>query len=237
VNAAAVDGAVALTYAIFGGPPVLDADLAKKANDKDTAKCQLEMLKRANKLENTVLKEVNKAKKRALKDEAVSSDTALEAELQAVFSSNSKINRAQKMLVRRVDRKCASLQLPPDPIFPGKCSDGEPGLGQVEACAIAAARCEACSMINAFDDLNLDCDQADDQTANGSCPLVEYDSADVGLKTNADCFPASVPDSAPDSAKLCVALANSAPNMLFTYQDYKGLPEDCKPIVHPECRW
>ena len=51
--------------------PVLDADLVTKADNKDTARCQLEMLKRANKLENTVLKEVNKAKKRALKDEAV----------------------------------------------------------------------------------------------------------------------------------------------------------------------
>jgi hypothetical protein len=31
------------------------------------------------------------------------------------------------------------------------------------------ARCEACLKINAFDDLNLDCDEADDQNANGSC--------------------------------------------------------------------
>ncbi len=44
-----------------------------------------------------------------------------------------------------------------------------PNLGDVEACAIAAARCEACVEINAFDGLDLDCDWADDQTANGSC--------------------------------------------------------------------
>jgi hypothetical protein len=43
-------------------------------------------------------------------------------------------------------------------------------LRQVEACVIEAARCEACVKINVFDDLNLDCDQADDQTANESCP-------------------------------------------------------------------
>jgi hypothetical protein len=235
VNAAAVDGALMLAYAIFGSPPV-DADLATKADDKDTAKCQLEMLKRANKLENTVLKEVNKAKKKALKDEAVSSETALEAKLQAVLSSNSKINRAQRMLAKRVDRKCAALPTPPDAIFPGECSEGDPSLGGVEACVIAAARCEACSKINAFDDLNLDCDQADDQTANGSCPLTAHDRGDFDRKTNADCFPASVPDSAPDNAKLCVALANSAPDMPFTPADYQALPEECKPIVLPECR-
>ena len=37
-------------------------------------------------------------------------------------------------------------------------------------CVIAVARCEACLKINAFDALNLDCDQADDQIANRSCP-------------------------------------------------------------------
>jgi len=166
VNAAAVDGALALSYAIFG----LDANLATKADSKDTARCQFEMLKRANKLENTVLKEVDKAKKRALKDEAVGNDTALEARLQAVLSSNGKIKRAQRMLANRVDRKCAALQTPPDVLFPGACGEGDPSLGEVEVCVIATARCEACGMINAFDDLNLDCDQADDQAANGSCP-------------------------------------------------------------------
>ncbi len=50
---------------------------------------------------------------------------------------------------------------------------GASNLGDVEICVIAAARCEACSKINAFDDLNLDCDQADDRLANGSCPFVD----------------------------------------------------------------
>jgi hypothetical protein len=170
VNAAAVDGALALTYEIFGGPPVLDDSLVTKADNKETAKCQLEMLRRAGKLENTVLKEVNKAKRKALKDETVNSDAALEAKLQAVLSSNDKIGRAQDGLVKGVDRKCAVLQVPPDTIFPGTCGEGNRELNEVEVCVIEAARCEACLKINAFDDLNLDCDQADDQTANGSCP-------------------------------------------------------------------
>jgi hypothetical protein len=165
VNKAAVEGALALTYAIFGDPP---ADLFTKADDKDAAKCQLEMLRRADKLENAVVKEVNKAKKKALKDEAVDSRAALEAKLRAVLSSNKKISRIQKRLVKGVDRKCAAPQAPPDTIFPGDC--GDPNLGEVEACVIAAARCEACLKINAFGALNLDCDQADDQNAtNGSC--------------------------------------------------------------------
>jgi hypothetical protein len=168
VNEAAVGKALWLTYEIFGFP-VLDADLVTMADSKDTAMCQFEMLKRANKLENTVLKEVNKAKKRALKDEAVGNDTTLQARLQAVFSSNRNINRAQNMLASGVDKKCSTLQAHPDEIFPGRCSEGDPNLGQVEACVIAAARCEACLKINPFDAVNLNCDQADDQTDNESC--------------------------------------------------------------------
>ncbi len=72
--------------------------------------------------------------------------------------------------MKLVDKRCDALQVAPDTIFRGSCGEGSPDLGQVEACVITAARCEACLKINAFDNLNLDCDQADDQTANGSCP-------------------------------------------------------------------
>ena len=168
VNAAAMDGGLWMNYEIFGGPPVSDSDLFTNADNKDTARCQLEMLKRADKLENTVLKQINKAKKQALKDESVDSKAALEAKLAAVLSSNSKIVKAEEKLVTKVDKKCAALQASPSTIFPGSCADSS--LSAVEDCVIAVARCEACLKINAFDDLDLDCDQADDQNANGSCP-------------------------------------------------------------------
>jgi hypothetical protein len=236
VNAAAVDGALALTYAIFGGPPVLDDNLYTRDDDTETAKCQLEMLKRADNLENTVLKEVIKAKKKALKDETVDSAAAIESELQAVLSSNDRITRTEDRLVKGVDRKCAVLQAAPDTIFPGGCGEGNPNLNEVEACVIAAARCQACLKINAFDDLNLDCDQADDQDVNGSCPAADGEGGvNHQQLTNADCFPSSVPDSASQWAKTCIALANSAPDMVFTPADYQGMPEECKSIVLPEC--
>ena len=170
VNTAGVSGALSLLYTLFGGPPVSDADLFTKADNRDTAKCQFELLKRTDKLESTVLKEINKAKRQALRDEAVDSQAALEAKLLVVLSSNNRISRTQDQLVSGVDRKCASLLAPPGTIFPGTCGAGNPSLSEVEDCAIAAARCEACLKINAFDALNLDCDQADDQdNGNGSC--------------------------------------------------------------------
>jgi hypothetical protein len=171
VNAAAVNGAQALTYKIFGAPSVDDADLSTRAADKETARCQLEMLKRAGKLEYAIFKQAYRAKKRALKEETVNSDTALEEKLRVVFSLNYKIDRVRDKLVNGVNKRCAALQAPPDTIFPGyDCGALNPNLGEVEACVIAAARCEACLKVNAFDGLGLDCDWADDQDdVNGSC--------------------------------------------------------------------
>jgi hypothetical protein len=190
---------------------------------------------------NTVLKEINKAKREAIKDEMVDSDAALEAKLQAVLSSNDKINSAQRMLLNGVDRKCAALPTPPDAIFAGECSEGDPSLSEVEACVIAAARCEACVMINAFDDLNLNCDRADDQTANGSCPMRAVGSGAAGGSgglTNADCFDfqTCAAESTNTWATACCSMAKANPDMLFTPADYQGMPDDCKPLVNPICR-
>ena len=171
VNLAAVNGALALTYEIFGDSPVLDADLVTRDANRETARCQFEMLRRADRLETTVVREVNKAKRRALKDEAVNSEAALELKLQAVFSGNDRIKRARDRLETRVNKRCADLQDPPDTIFPGyDCAKPNPNLGDVEDCVVAAARCEACVKINAFDALHLNCDEADDGAPNGSCP-------------------------------------------------------------------
>jgi hypothetical protein len=169
VNSAAVAGALELTYDIFGGPAVLDDDLVTKADNKELAMCQFEMLRRADLLESAVLKEINKAKRRALRDETVDSAAALEAELQTVFSSNDKIQRLEDRLVKQVDNTCDALQVPPATVFPGQCADGNISLREIEVCVIEAARCAACLEINAFDDLSLDCDLADDQSNNGSC--------------------------------------------------------------------
>jgi hypothetical protein len=167
VNSAAVGGALALVDAIFGDP-VNDAALVKKAISKGTASCQLEMLKQADRLEDTILKEVNKAKKIALKDVTVTHRTALEEKLETLFSSSDKIGEAGEALETGVAEKCATLQ-DPESTFPGACASAN--LDAVGRCVKAAARCEACLEMNAFDGLDLDCDQVDDEEPNGSCPL------------------------------------------------------------------
>jgi hypothetical protein len=62
------------------------------------------------------------------------------------------------------------------------------------------------------------------------------DQCVAGNMTNSCCFPTSVPDSASTNEKLCVGLATSRPDMPFTPDDYRGLPEECKPLIDPKCR-
>ena len=70
----------------------------------------------------------------------------------------------------REKEKAEEEETPAEELFPGACSDVDSQLGEVEDCVRAAARCEACLKINAFDGLNLDCDQLDDfDPLNGSC--------------------------------------------------------------------
>ena len=64
----------------------------------------------------------------------------------------------------------------------------------------------------------------------------EGDGDEDGELTNADCFPSSVPASASTNQKLCVGLAKSRPDMAFTPEDYRSLPEECKPLVNAKCR-
>jgi hypothetical protein len=160
VNENAVEGALALTHTIFGGPPVQDADLATKAGDKERARCQLGMLKQASKLEETILKELNKAKGDALERGTVDSASALESVLIVALTRvpitkvQEKLKKAEERLKKRVGKKCASLQ-DPGAAFPGACAD--PDLSVVEDCVIAAARCQACLKIEAFDGLSLPC--------------------------------------------------------------------------------
>jgi hypothetical protein len=168
VNDAAVAGPIDLIHAIFGNP-VDDAPLLTIDADEATARCQMAMLTQAGRLEETVLEELNRARKRSLQGPVVDSAEALEVALAAVLLSNGNVTYQENQLYERVDEQCGTLGALPSAVFPGACADVD--LGVVEDCVIDAARCVACSRINAFDGLALDCDQWDNQVLDGSCPV------------------------------------------------------------------
>ncbi len=174
VNQAAVAGASALADEIFGDP-AQDADLFRQADDKSAAACQSEMLKQASKLEQRIVKEILKAKKSALRDGRVDRASALEATLiialtrEPITKVQERLEKAEEKLKRGVDKKCGGLG-PPNAIFRGDCGDGDPSLADVEDCVIAAARCQACSKIEAFDGLDLPCSRLSGGDPFSSCP-------------------------------------------------------------------
>jgi hypothetical protein len=77
------------------------------------------------------------------------------------------VSKAKEKLVKGVERECR-LVPDPDVMFPGGCAD--PDLGDLEECVIAAAQCQACLTFNTSSGLDLDCEQLDDGSANGTCP-------------------------------------------------------------------
>jgi len=82
-----------------------------------------------------------------------------------------------------------------------------------------------------------DDDDDDDEDGDDDDPKKKTEVAgdDRGL-TNAECFPSKAPADAPQIAKTCVSLANSAPAMIFTKADYQGMPDQCKFLVASHCR-
>ena len=167
VNGAAVLGPQRLLDDIFGRP-LDNSVLITKADNKETAACQLEMLKRADKLEDTILKEVVKAKKTTIKDPAVNTEEELETALGRALSSSKKITNTKQQLRDKVSKKCVNLAPAAVPAtFPGECTGLD--LDTVEECVIAAATCVACKKINIFDALEINCDLLDNQADDGSC--------------------------------------------------------------------
>jgi hypothetical protein len=163
VNSAAVLGARALVEALFD-KPVDDADLFTKGQVKTSAACQLAMLKEGDRVEKTAVKEVTKAKKKALKKDGIAGAVELTAVVAQALTGNSKIQKREAKLKKKVDKKCGELSPPFITPFPGHCGLGAT-LGEVEDCVIREANCLACWKIKTFDALNLDCNGL----TGGSC--------------------------------------------------------------------
>ena len=168
VNDAGVEGPIDLFHTIFGDPAADNVFLIGKAN-KDSAKCQTDMLKQGDKLEDVVLKELVKAKEDAIKLDTVNSSATLGAAIALQLSSSPKIAKQEDNFLKKVSKSCSSLQVAASMAFPGICADDDPAV--LTDCVIAAARCVACVKMNEFDGLTMDCDLGDNNAADGSCPL------------------------------------------------------------------
>jgi hypothetical protein len=142
-----------------------DADLAIRTDSREVA-CQGKVLALSDKYLDVLLKEAIRIKKDALKAGADTS-VALEAAIDAGFGDAEKVLRAASRLVAGADQKCAGVA-DLGAVFPGAVAVGVTP-GAISEHAIERARCRACRLVNAFDDLALDCDTIDEGAPNASC--------------------------------------------------------------------
>lgn len=134
------------------------------AADKAGYRCQTRVVKAVNKLYATHIKQFNRCKKAGLK--AKTSPITGTAMLNScVFADpKMKITKAQVKLLTGIQKKCATTT---DPLPGGVCSGlNDSGLS---FCLEKRVRCAVCLTTRASDGLTIDCDDFDDDVANGSC--------------------------------------------------------------------
>ncbi|MGI9432631.1 MAG: hypothetical protein ACR2PQ_10475, partial [Myxococcota bacterium] len=177
-------GAVAATLAaeqwaliarLYGGD--LDAALVP---DRDGARCQSEVLRRATRFQDAQWRAVIRASRRAL-DAGVADADAYARELLDARGGDPKVASALRQIEAKVGRRCPTSDAARD-LLPGRCADS----ANLTACVAAAASCSFCRSLGATTELPLACDTYDDGQENQSCsdlgaPLfVAVDGNDAG---------------------------------------------------------
>jgi hypothetical protein len=162
---------------IFGAD--LDAAIVSEDTDGDGAKCQQEVLKRANGVLDTLWKEALGHKKDVLRGDErltgtpgtlVGTDAELAAELIAYVLADprGKIAKAATQLSDKATQRCAGATTPLAQLFPGVCA-GATDVAALAICVAQRATGRFYASLAAFDGLAIDCDLLDDGLGNLSC--------------------------------------------------------------------
>jgi acetyl esterase/lipase len=187
-GSAARDSALALIADILGP----DLDLTVVVADPDLggdpkgSRCQIEAMKRTQRVYDNLWRFALKAKKKALdgKDRLtggdleapVGSTLELQAEVLAFLATNKRAviaaGRDEARLRVRVQNRCNAAADPPTTpmadLLPGKCG-GAADWDTLSTCLIERARCRFCEASHAVDGASLNCDGFDNGVVDLSC--------------------------------------------------------------------
>ena len=159
-NATALAAATGLGDDILAQP----ATIVRAAGDKDGARCQAEILKRATKLLDVSWKEAMRGIDDALAAGAEPGPDVAAAAGSALTAS-AKRQKAELQLASKGAKKCEAVSAPL--VFRGVCSAAS--AAEVAACAADRVRCRLCLALTDLHGLPFDCDAFDDAAANLSC--------------------------------------------------------------------
>ncbi len=177
VGSAAAAAGRGVAADVFG--PDLDAAIVSADVDAAAAKCQQEVIKRANGVLDTLWKEALRHKKSVLRGDdrltgasgtAVGTDAELSSELIAYVLADprGKIAKAATQLADKAAQRCATATTPLPQLFPGVCGAAA-DLAALTTCIAQRATGRFYASLAAFDGLTIDCDLLDDGLANLSC--------------------------------------------------------------------
>jgi hypothetical protein len=171
INTAAQNEAINVAYDLFG--IMIDPAIIACEADKPNCKCQDAVVKNAGKIFNTKVKQYLKCKKEKgkagisaatdLQDCITGAGTPKASSIAA--DGKGKIAKKLTKLGADIGKKCSGV--PATNAFPGECS-GQGG-DDLRDCVDAIVECHVCFMLNAMDNLNVDCDLFDDGLSNLSC--------------------------------------------------------------------
>jgi hypothetical protein len=158
-----VDKDVDLIHAVFGTDLDSVVVVSDKAvpGSKDAAKCQAAVAKAIGKCQDAKLSSFNSCKKGGFKAGTITDAGTLEAECMTPDIPDGKGKIGKKCAGFDLAKKCSGTDN--DALFPG-CAPGVDA-----ACLDQKVECEVCKALNALDGLSRNCDEFDNDSADGSC--------------------------------------------------------------------
>jgi len=177
VGSAATAAARGVAADVFG--PNLDAAIVSDDVDADGAKCQQEVIKRANGVLDTLWKEALNHKKDVLRGDdrltgvagtPINTDADLSVELIAYVAADprGKVAKAATQLSDKAAQRCATAGTPLAQLFPGTCGAAA-DVTALATCVAQHVTGRFYGSIAAFDGLDIDCDLIDDGLTNLTC--------------------------------------------------------------------
>ena len=141
------------------------------STEKADTSCQLEVVKRANKVVDVTRAAAAKASKNILKGKgapAPNTPAALGDQVRAALDADNKIAKAGDQLAAKVGKKCEGTPTALATLFPASC-DTATTAAELATCVETTARCGGCVQAAGSLRVFLSCDMFDNGVADLSC--------------------------------------------------------------------
>ena len=141
---------------------------------RDEATCQATVLKVSDKVVDTYLKNFVTCAKKGLGAKQESERIISAVTMESCWGSRpDKVEAALEKHAQLNVKKCSEKSVDWSTVVAGECANSADEATFAD-CVSEIAACQSCQILNAGMGLAIDCDQADDDVSNGSCPALPW---------------------------------------------------------------